>query len=102
MTATLRATGGVQQRTRALTPPRRRSRDARMMLVQTLVVVGALVALWAGSTLLLSCLPFFQRRSPRDLMERLRSFVNRGDDVDSVRRWLDRHWEMTEQQPGHS
>ena len=61
--------------------------------VQVLLLVGAFVALWTGATLMLSCFPFFQRRATRDLADRLRPFVDGGDDVDSLQRWLDRHWE---------
>lgn len=62
-------------------------------VVQVFLIVGAFVALWAGSTLTLSCFAFFQRRPERDRVDRLRPFVHRGDDVDSVQDWLDRQWE---------
>lgn len=45
---------------------------------------------WAGGALLLSCLPWFQRREPRSMTERLRPYVDGGGWVNEVEEWLSR------------
>jgi len=64
-------------------------------LVALGLMVGVFVAVWVGSTLLLSGCPWFARplRSRRSLGE-LAPFVSHSDPdgVDAVQRWLDRRW----------
>lgn len=55
--------------------------------MRLLLLGTSFVALWTGATLLLSCLPWFQRRDP--LAERLRPDVDTGTEwVTEVERWL--------------
>ncbi len=58
--------------------------------MRSLVLIGAFLALWATSTLLLSRLRWFQRRLP--LGERLAPYLESDDEawVDDVEVWLRR------------
>lgn len=61
------------------------------MVVGLLVV--AFLALWAGSTLMLSCVPWFQRPLRRGLEDRVRALAPRVEgSVEGVQQWLDAQW----------
>ena len=53
-----------------------------------ILLAGAFVALWAGSALLLSLMPWFKARSP--LVDRVAPYAEhgRGDWVDDIETWL--------------
>jgi len=66
-------------------PPSR----ATIMSMSALLLGTSFLAFWAGATLLLSCLPWFQQREP--LSDRLRPYVDNSTEwVTDVERWLKR------------
>jgi hypothetical protein len=57
------------------------------MPMSALLLGISFLALWAGATLLLSCLPWFEGRQP--LADRLRPYVDDGAEwVNDVERWV--------------
>ncbi|MBW3613693.1 MAG: hypothetical protein KY439_00060 [Actinobacteria bacterium] len=54
----------------------------------TVLLVVSLVLLWVGSTLLLSCLPWFQRRELVDERRQSQSQSHEPDWVNDVEGWL--------------
>lgn len=60
---------------------------ATIMPMSALLLGTSFLALWAGTTLLLSCLRWFQHKEP--LTDRLRPYVDAGTGwVTDVERWL--------------